>query len=141
MKWIGSSNYGQSTLVSLDSPGTPSLAGRCPIRDMKTPKWFYPGTTPTAPQGQRPVQKDMEHHPPLFLLETKNPFTTCLPSKTPLIIFFQERSLEFQREKEEKRQLEGRIAMLTGQMIGRGRRADGGAQGAVRKPPPNPIIK
>lgn len=53
--------------------------------------------------------------------------------------FFQERSLEFQREKEEKRQLEGRIAMLTGQMIGRGRRADGGAQGAVRlTPQPSP---
>ncbi|CAN0114556.1 unnamed protein product, partial [Ectocarpus sp. 13 AM-2016] len=41
----------------------------------------------------------------------------------------QERSLEFQREKEEKRLLEGRIAMLTGQMIGRGRRSDGGAEG------------
>ncbi|CAB1096787.1 unnamed protein product [Ectocarpus sp. CCAP 1310/34] len=43
--------------------------------------------------------------------------------------YIQERSLEFQREKEEKRLLEGRIAMLTGQMIGRGRRSDGGAEG------------
>lgn len=51
---------------------------------------------------------------------------------TDQFVVFQERSLEFQREKEEKRLLEGRIAMLTGQMIGRGRRADGGAEGAVR---------
>ena len=48
--------------------------------------------------------------------------------------YLQERSLEFQREKEEKRLLEGRIAMLTGQMIGRGRRADAGGDGAVRTP-------
>lgn len=45
--------------------------------------------------------------------------------------------MEFQREKEEKRLLEGRIAMLTGQMIGRGRRSDGGALGVVRDMPRN----
>ncbi|CAM9515242.1 unnamed protein product, partial [Scytosiphon promiscuus] len=50
--------------------------------------------------------------------------------KMAAIRALEERSLEFQREKEEKRLLEGRIAMLTGQMIGRGRRADGGAEGA-----------
>ncbi|CAM9344663.1 unnamed protein product [Ectocarpus sp. 4 AP-2014] len=49
--------------------------------------------------------------------------------KMAAIRALEERSLEFQREKEEKRLLEGRIAMLTGQMIGRGRRSDGGAEG------------
>ncbi|CAM9834586.1 unnamed protein product [Ectocarpus sp. 12 AP-2014] len=49
--------------------------------------------------------------------------------KMAAIRALEERSLEFQREKEEKRLLEGRIAMLTGQMIGRGRRSDEGAEG------------
>ncbi|CBJ30889.1 conserved unknown protein [Ectocarpus siliculosus] len=49
--------------------------------------------------------------------------------KMAAIRALEERSLEFQREKEEKRLLEGRIAMLTGQMIGRGRRSDGGTEG------------